>query len=280
MKFKKIYIEITNICNMNCSFCPPTNREKAFMEKDLFQEVIGKIKGFTDYIYLHIKGEPFLHPDILNLIDIANKSNLKVNITSNGTILNYDVLNKNNLRQINFSLHSFEEDDNEKKERYIYDILNFSKKAQENGKIISLRLWNLNNNFFDEKNKLTIKLIEDFFQIKIELDSFIRGKGVKLEDKIYLNFEEVFQWPKLSNEYYNEKGFCYGLKSHLGILVDGTLVPCCLDDEGVINLGNIKEVESLKDIIQREKSQNIINSFNKRLCNEELCKHCEFKERF
>lgn len=280
MKFKKIYIEITNICNMNCSFCPPTNREKTFMEEIFFQEIIDKIKGFTDYIYLHIKGEPFLHPDILNLIDIANKSNLKVNITSNGTILNYDVLNKNNLRQINFSLHSFEEDDNEKKERYIYDILNFSKKAQENGKIISLRLWNLNNNFFDEKNKLTIKLIEDFFQIKIELDSFIRGKGVKLEDKIYLNFEEVFQWPKLSNEYYNEKGFCYGLKSHLGILVDGTLVPCCLDDEGVINLGNIKEVESLKDIIQREKSQNIINSFNKRLCNEELCKHCEFKERF
>lgn len=265
---------------MNCSFCPPTNREKTFMEEIFFQEIIDKIKGFTDYIYLHIKGEPFLHPDILNLIDIANKSNLKVNITSNGAILNYDVLNKNNLRQINFSLHSFEEDDNEKKERYIYDILNFSKKAQENGKIISLRLWNLNNNFFDEKNKLTIKLIEDFFQIKIELDSFIRGKGVKLEDKIYLNFEEVFQWPKLSNEYYNEKGFCYGLKSHLGILVDGTLVPCCLDDEGVINLGNIKEVESLKDIIQREKSQNIINSFSNRLCSEELCKHCEFKERF
>lgn len=280
MKFKKIYIEITNVCNMNCSFCPPTNREKTFMEEIFFQEIIDKIKGFTDYIYLHIKGEPFLHPDILNLIDIANKSNLKVNITSNGAILNYDVLNKNNLRQINFSLHSFEEDDNEKKERYIYDILNFSKKAQENGKIISLRLWNLNNNFFDEKNKLTIKLIEDFFQIKIELDSFIRGKGVKLEDKIYLNFEEVFQWPKLSNEYYNEKGFCYGLKSHLGILVDGTLVPCCLDDEGVINLGNIKEVESLKDIIQREKSQNIINSFSNRLCSEELCKHCEFKERF
>ncbi len=280
MKFKKIYIEITNICNMNCSFCPPTNREKTFMEKDFFNEIIRKIKGFTDYIYLHIKGEPFLHPAILSFIDIAHESNIKVNITSNGTILNSDILDKSNLRQINFSLHSFEEDNEEKKEKYICDILNFSRKAQEKGKIISLRLWNLSDNFFDEKNKLVIKLIEDFFQVEVQLDSFIRGKGVKLADKIYLNFEEVFQWPKLNNEYYNEKGFCYGLKSHLGILVDGTVVPCCLDDEGVINLGNIKEVVSLNDIIQKEKAQNIINSFSNRLCSEELCKHCEFKERF
>lgn len=280
MKFKKIYIEITNVCNMRCSFCPPIMREKAFMSKEFFKEVLGKIKGFTDYIYLHIKGEPFLHKEILKFLDIAEENKLKVNITSNGTILNEEVLKKESLRQINFSLHSFEEENEEKEVKYIENIMNFSKKAEKYGKIVSLRLWNFDENSFDEKNKLILKLLETFFDKEIKVDSFVRGKGIKLSDKIYLNFEEVFQWPRLENSYYNEKGYCYGLKSHLGILVDGTVVPCCLDDEGIINLGNIKDVENLEEIIGNPRAKEMIDSFNRRLCIEELCKHCQFRERF
>ena len=280
MKFKKIYIEITNVCNMTCSFCPKLNRKKEFMTIETFEEILKKISGFTDYIYLHVKGEPFLHPKILEFLDLALAYNLKVNLTSNGTILIPKVLSRPALRQINFSLHSFEGDNEEEKEQYIKNILNFSDIAKKSGKIISLRLWNIEREKQNIGNNKTIKLIENFFGQNIEFQGFERGNGIKLAEKIYLNFEEVFEWPNLNNLYYEEKGFCHGLQTHIGILVDGTVIPCCLDDDGIINLGNIKEVSNLSDILAKEKTQNIIKGFKNRICGEELCKHCQFKERF
>ena len=265
---------------MSCSFCPTTQRKEEFMSLQLFQEILGKISGHTDYIYLHVKGEPFLHPKLLDFLELAKDHKLKVNITSNGTILIPEALEKTSLRQINFSLHSFEGSDENEKKRYINSILDFSELAQEKGKIISLRLWNLQDNNENVKNDKTLDIIGNFFHKKIEYDNFQRGNGIKLSEKIYLNFEEVFQWPNLNNSYYEEKGFCHGLQTHLGILVDGTLVPCCLDDNGVINLGNIKDFENLSEALSKEKTQNIIKGFKNRTCIEELCKHCQFKERF
>ncbi len=279
-KFKKIYIEITNICNMSCSFCPKTNRKKEFMTLNTFREILEKIKGHTDYIYLHVKGEPFLHSQLIDFIELAEIFGINVNLTSNGTLLNEKILDLKALRQINISLHSFEENDLTKKEKYLATILRFSKLAQAKNKIISLRLWNiLNPNDFSKNNDFLSK-ISDFFQVEIEIDSFKRGKGIKLSNNVYLNFEEVFEWPSLSNKYYGDKGFCHGLNTHLAILVDGTVVPCCLDDEGIINLGNILDVENLDFIVNGERSQNIINNFKERQCSETLCKHCQFKERF
>lgn len=280
MKFKKIYIEITNLCNMSCSFCPKLTRKPEFMNLETFESIIQKIKNYTDYIYLHVKGEPFLHPNLVEFINLAEKYNLKVNLTSNGTILLKEVLNTGALRQINFSLHSFEGEDESQKEEYIKNILNFSKLAQNKNKIISLRLWNIHNNELDNKNSSTLKILSEFYQIPLISDTFERGKGIKLSDKIYLNFEEIFQWPNLNNDYTSDVGFCHGLNTHLAILVDGTVVPCCLDDNGVINLGNINEVENLVEILNKEKTQNIIEGFKKRVCIEELCKHCQFKSRF
>lgn len=280
MKFKKIYIEITNVCNMTCSFCPKINRKPEFMELNTFENILKKIKNYTDHIYFHVKGEPFLHPKLFEFIEMAEKYNLKVNLTSNGTVLSSEMLETKALRQINFSLHSFEGETSFEKKTYIKNILDFSALAQSKGKIISLRLWNLEDSKLKNQNLDTLKILSEFFNVDLILENFIRGKGIKLSDKIYLNFEEVFEWPNLKNAYYNEKGFCHGLDTHMAILVDGTAVPCCLDDNGIINLGNINEVEDLGDILVREKTQNIIKGFKKRVCSEELCKHCQFKSRF
>ena len=279
MKFKKIYIEITNVCNLNCSFCQKIDRQLEFMNVETFKTIIKNIKEYTDYIYLHVKGEPLLHKEIYNFIDIAGKEGLKVNITSNGTILNHKILELEGLRQFNFSLHSFEEKSGINKIDYIQSILEYSKEAKKNKKIVSLRLWNIEDESLREKNRDVLTQIEEFYGISLDLDKFVRGRGVKLEDKIYLNFEEVFVWPNLNNKFYSEKGFCYGLNTHLGILVDGTVIPCCLDDNGVINLGNIKN-NTLKEILDSERTKNIIEGFKNRICTEELCKRCEFKERF
>ena len=279
MKFKKIYIEITNVCNLNCSFCQKIDRQLEFMNVETFKTIIKNIKEYTDYIYLHVKGEPLLHKEIYNFIDIAGKEGLKVNITSNGTILNHKILELEGLRQFNFSLHSFEEESGINKTDYIQSILEYSKEAKAKGKIVSLRLWNIEDESLREKNRDVLTQIEEFYGISLDLDKFVRGRGVKLEDKIYLNFEEVFVWPNLNNKFYSENGFCYGLNTHLGILVDGTVIPCCLDDNGVINLGNIKN-NTLKEILDSERTKNIIEGFKNRICTEELCKRCEFKERF
>ena len=162
---------------------------------------------------------------------------------------------------------------------YIDSILKYGKEAANNGKIVSFRLWNVENENLYEKNSDIFNQIEKFFNIKLELDKFIRGRGIKLSDNIYLNFEEVFVWPNLNNNFYNEKGFCYGLNTHIGILVDGTVVPCCLDGNGIMNLGNIHK-KPLKDILLSERAENIVKGFKHKVCVEELCKKCEFKERF
>lgn len=279
MKFKKIYVEITNVCNMTCSFCHKINRNLEFMKLNKFEKILKKIHGFTNYIYLHVKGEPLLHREIYEFIELAEKYDIKVNITTNGTILNKEILNLASLRQINFSIHSFEGGEREKKKDYILNILNYSILAEKNGKISSLRLWNLNNGNFSKEILETIKFIASFFDKEINFNIINIKKGIKLSKKIFLNFEDVFEWPDLKNDYYEEKGFCYGLKSHIAILVDGTVIPCCLDDEGLIKLGNIFD-EDLDEILKNKRTLDILEGFKKRLCTEELCKRCSFKSRF
>lgn len=279
MKFKKVYIEITNICNLSCSFCPKLERKAEFMKTEDFKKIINEVKEFTDYIYLHIKGEPILHPNITEFIDYAHHVGLKMNITTNGTILKPELLELDGLRQFNFSLHSFEKNDMEGKKDYINSILNYANLAAKKGKICSLRLWNIKDDNMQINNNDIFKEIENFFQLKLAISQFERGKGIKLAANIYLNFEEVFSWPQLSNKIIGDKGFCYGLNSHMGILVDGTVIPCCLDDNGIINLGNIKK-NSLREILSSKRAIEITEGFKNRICVEELCKRCEFKERF
>lgn len=279
VKFKKIYIEITNICNMSCSFCPKTDRPGAYLSLENFRHILEKIKSYTEYIYLHVKGEPLLHKDIHEFIALAESFGMKVNITSNGTILNYDILQLPALRQFNFSLHSFEKGDGPSKTEYIGSILNYTLEAKKHGKISSLRLWNMIDGKIDEDTARTVKIISDFYNLEINIDDKILKKGIKLSDKIYLNFEERFEWPNLNNNYRNERGFCYGLNSHIAILVDGTVVPCCLDDNGLMALGNIFK-NDLEYILNDSRAVAIAEGFKKRLCAEELCKSCSFKSRF
>ena len=105
-KFKKIYVEITNICNLNCPFCSKDNNKLKEMTKEEFEYILKKINNYTDYLYLHVKGEPLLHSKLNEIIELCDKYHKKVNITTNGTLLkdNLEIMKK--VRQINISLHS------------------------------------------------------------------------------------------------------------------------------------------------------------------------------
>lgn len=288
-KFKKFYIEITNVCNLSCDFCPRTCRKPEFMSIELFSKILDQIKEHTDYIYFHVKGEPLLHPEIEKLLDISHEKGLKVNITTNGTLINKmkdKLLMKPGLRQVNFSLHSFDGNEmSHNMEEYINNILSFIKESTGNSDvIISLRLWNLEennvNNMERKRNNEMLEFIEKEFNLPYKIqEKVVPGKGVKIADNVYLNQEYQFQWPDLNKNEDNGFGFCYGLRNQVAILVDGTVIPCCLDGEGVINLGNIKKTH-FSNIIKSERVRRIIDGFSRRDAVEELCRKCGYRKRF
>lgn len=276
MRFKKVYIEITNTCNLNCSFCIKDNRMKKEMSIDEFETVLKKIDKYTDYIYLHVKGEPLIHNKLDEILSLTNKYKKYVNITTNGVLLKnkINILKKyNNIRQINISLHSENNKDN-----YIDDILD----AVDELKTIFIvyRFWTLKDNKLDNKMLEYLSKIKEKYNINNELyNEIINGNNLKIINNIYINKDKEFEWPDISNNYYNENGFCYGLKNQIGVLVDGTITICCLDSFGVSNLGNIFN-DDIEIIMNSEKVKNIIKGFNNRKVYLDICKHCSYKERF
>ncbi|RUT35479.1 radical SAM protein [Paenibacillus zeisoli] len=288
-KFKKFYIETTSICNLACSFCPPTKRQANFIKLEDFQKTLDQIKPHTDYIYFHVKGEPLLHPKIGEMLDMAHEKGFKVNITTNGTLINKNrdkLLNKPALRQMNFSLHSFDgHEGSTDRDGYISSVLGFVKEAvAQSNLIVSLRLWNLSEdnltNLQKNRNRETLEYIEREFNLDFKImEKVTPGSGVKIADRIYLNQDYEFKWPDLKEEEDHSPGFCHGLRNQAGVLVDGTVIPCCLDGEGVINLGNIHQ-KPFSEIIEGERANNLYEGFSKREVKEELCRKCGYRKRF
>lgn len=273
--FKKIYIEITNICNLKCKFCPDTSRTKKFMEASNFENVLKKIAPYTNLICLHVKGEPLLHPELEKILKIAENYNLKVNITTNGTLIKEKlniVKEAKAIRQINFSLHSITQNDSFNKD-YLYNI--FTSVEQLQNIIISFRLWNTKKLQDNSINKEIIEEIQKYYKIQ-NLDKILKQKSYfKLRENIFINQDLEFKWPNIKGEPIIKEARCLALKEQIAILVDGTVVPCCLDNNGDIPLGNIFN-ESLEEIMSKEKTQNIKKNFENRNVICKLCKTCGF----
>ena len=272
-KFKKIYIEITNICNLSCSFCSIDHRKKEMISIEKMEEILRKIDNYTDYIYLHVKGEPLLHPEFNKILDLCHKYQKYVNITTNGTLLKdkKELLKHPAIRQINISLHSENE-----KENYLEDI--FTTVDNLKNKIIIYRFWTMNNGNFNKKSTEIVDRMIDYYKLSPQImEKTIKENHIKIRENLYIDKANEFIWPNLENDYLNEFGFCYALKDQLAILVDGTIVPCCLDSAGIINLGNIYK-QTLKEIINSRRYQEMKEGFRNRKVTEELCKHCSFRE--
>ncbi|MDP4087727.1 MAG: radical SAM/SPASM domain-containing protein [Bacillota bacterium] len=288
-RFKKVYVEITSACNLSCSFCPQTKRAPKFMKVEEFSDILDMVQPFTDYVYFHVKGEPLLHPQIDILLDLCAEKGLQANITTNGTLIGRakdKLITKPALRQVNISLHSFDANEgNMDMDVYLDNILRFSKEASEKTEIITaFRLWNLDQsnitNSERQKNRHILGRIESFFGLPYRIeDQITKSRGVKLCERVFLNQDYEFKWPGLEQEYEGDRGSCHGLKDQIAILVDGTVVPCCLDGEGVINLGNIHN-DTFSKIIEGTRAKNILEGFSRRELKEELCRRCGYRSRF
>lgn len=266
MKLKKIYIEITNACNLNCSFCIKNKRQITYMTIDNFKLIIDKIKNYTKEIYLHILGEPLLHQHIDELIIYATKNNLKVNITTNGYLIS-KIKNNHNIHRLNISLHSFNQKYKLPLEKYIKNIFDTIDNIKDTT-FITLRLW-----IKDKNTDYILKYINDRYNTNIT--NLKDNTKTKITKNIQIDTFHEFIWPDLNNNYYNEKGTCKGLIDHIGILSDGTIIPCCLDSQKIIELGNIYE-NNLEEIFEKEIVKEMIKGFKNNYKCQELCKHCSF----
>ena len=264
--YKKIYLEITNDCNLSCPFCIKNKRLKKYMNKNDFIFILNKLKPYTKYLYLHVLGEPTLHPKINEYIDIASKY-FYINITTNGYLIN-QIKKNTNIRQINISLQSFNPKYNISLEDYMNNIFN-SVDILSKYTYISYRFW-VNN----EYSIKILDMINKKYNTNLKLDEL--KNNITITKNIFISINDEFIWPDLNNDYYNEVGKCYALKDHIGILVDGTIVPCCLDSKGTINLGNVFK-DDLKDIINCQRYKTMLNGFKNNKKTELLCKKCNYK---
>lgn len=271
-RFRKVYLEISNICNLHCSFCPGTKRPLNAMTEQEFTLLLTKLKPYTDYLYFHLMGEPLCHPQLKRFLDLAGEQEFKVILTTNGTLLDRHrdmLLNAPGLHKANISLHSFEANEiGTSLQQYLAGCFSFAQ-AAEGRKIVTFRLWNQGG--ADEKNAEILECLTGFFPKPWATES----RGIHLGDKIYLEYGDKFDWPDLKADEGTDKIFCYGLRDQIGVLCDGTVVPCCLDHEGDIPLGNLL-AQDLDEILNSDRAQAIYNGFSNRKACEPLCRRCGY----
>jgi len=277
MKFKRIYLEITNICNLNCSFCSPLKREKRFMSLSEIEEVLIKLKCTGAHIYPHIKGEPLMHPHFKEFALLTKKYGYSLNVTTNGVFLDRHRDTLLTLpRQVNISVHALTDGQIKDKEEYLAKLLCFVKLAQnKKSPNVSLRFWTEKK---EELSDETYELINYFARaFNKELPKKItKGRNtLKLSDNIYISLMNKFEWPDKEATKERSIGSCLGGREMLGILADGTVVPCCLDGNGEINLGNIFN-ENLENILKKERYLKLNAGFTGGCISEELCRKCTF----
>jgi len=284
-RFEKIYVEISNVCNLQCDFCPEVAREKDVMSPDLFARIIADAAPLAEQVCLHLMGEPLTHPHLPRLIDICANAGLPVNLTTNGTLLNAgrsEALLHPIVRQINFSLHSFEANfPGQDIGPYLEKILTFTRLAFERRPdlYINYRLWNLAGEA-SGKNDALIARVESAFGVELDRRVDVRWrKGKHVLNRLYLNFDSRFEWPSPNAPLRSETGTCRALSSHIGILTDGTVVPCCLDKEGVTVLGDARR-QTLSDVLAGERAAAMARGFSEGRLVEDLCRRCTFITRF
>lgn len=268
MRFRKIYLEISNICNLSCRFCPKTKRQPRRLTEAELSVLLPKLRPYTDYLYFHLMGEPLCHPALERFLALAGEAGFRVILTTNGTLLKKAtpmLLSAPALHKVNISLHAFEANDLPFEE-YLDDCFAFGRQSD---KLTIYRLWNQGGE--NEKNAAILSRLEEYFPKPWVQER----RGLRIADKTYLAYGEKFDWPEATAEEGSEDVFCYGLHDHIGVLCDGTVVPCCLDHDGDLALGNLFR-QDLEEILESGPARAIYNGFARGKAVQALCRRCGY----
>ena len=310
----RCYIEVTNVCNLNCDFCPKHRRQNRQLTIEEFDLLTDKIRGRVIFLYFHLMGEPLLHPLLPDFIRIAREKGFRTVLTSNGTLLDKALNLLSSLpHKVQLSLHSHESNGKGKLDEYINKVMQFAIPAAEQGTCVVLRLWNQGGR--ESENEQVMQLLEQY----VKKPWRERPDGYRLCDNLYLEFDRKFQWPTtqeppssspegeglldsidplndvfeqkevtknsslggspmlITSEYVPKRGaevFCKALHKQIGVLADGSLVPCCMDHNGDIILGNLF-TQSLDEILDSPRAKARVEGFRHHRAAELLCRNCE-----
>ena len=276
MRFQKIYVEISNLCNLHCAFCPGTHRTPGRMTPEDLEKLLPKLRPYTDYLYFHIMGEPLCHPQLEEMLALAGSYGFRVILTTNGTLLakrRQMLLEAKSLHKVNISLHAFEANDLAVPfGDYLADCFRFGQ-AAEGKKLVVYRLWNQGG--AEARNGEILAALETWFPKPWQEGD----RGIRIAERVYLEYGEKFDWPDLQAPEGSDRVFCYGLRDQLGVLWDGTVVPCCLDHDGDLALGNLFRQE-MEEILETPRAKKIYEGFSQRVAAEPLCRRCGYAKRF
>lgn len=270
MKIKRVYLEITNACNLDCPFC--TNiKGQSFMSLDTIKEYLKQIKQVSDYVYLHVLGEPLLHKDLSKILEYTDELNLNVQLVTNGTLLanNLNIFNHKSLRKLSISLHSISDSNiNNSYFENIKNIININTSTY-----IELRFYDLNNLSSDLKD------FKEYLYTQYKVIDTPKKNSFKIKDNVYIYYADLFDWPSINNDFISNNGNCHGGIDQIAILNNGKVTICCLDPNGYNEIGDLKK-NSLIEILSSNIYQTVINNFRNRKLTFELCKRCSYRLRF
>lgn len=265
----RCYIEITNTCNLDCHFCPKHQRKRRQLSAEEFDLLMDKVRGKVCFLYFHLMGEPLLHPLLPQFITMAREKGFKTVLTSNGTLLHRAMNLLDTLpHKVQLSLHSHESNARGELSSYMEEVMNFATQAAAKGTCVVLRLWNQGG--MDKENELVMDYIAEY----VPRPWKERPDGFRLCDNLYLEFDRKFEWPSANASSAKREVFCKALLKQIGVLSDGSLVPCCLDHNGDVVLGNLFH-QSLEEILSSPRAQAMIEGFQHHTATEALCQNCE-----
>lgn len=279
----KAYLEITNICNLSCSFCHGTKRAKRMLTDEEFELITDRLVGKVKFLYFHLMGEPLLHPSFPQFVKRAWEKGFYPILTTNGSLLAKcaKTVLENLPYKISISLHAPAANAAFADPAYFENCIDFAKRAAEKGCIVVLRLWNIGGEG-EEENAAILQRLHEAFPgewAPSHRDS-IRLSREK-NTKVFLEWGEHFEWPDMAcpEAPADADIFCHAVRHQFGVLCDGTVVPCCLDSEGILALGNLLE-SSLDEILQSPRARTIYDNFTNRRAIEPLCRRCDYAKRF
>jgi len=257
------------------------------MSLAFFESVVIQAKAFTREIACHVVGDPLTLPNLADYLDILHKHGMRAMLTTSGYFMkkhSHTTLFHPAIKQINISLNAFNKNDTAISfEQYMAPILALchAKVAAKRESFINLRIWNLDEAMSEQAfNHALFERLEESFGIHIDPNRLNPNskKSLRLDHKVLLHFDHYFEWPSLQNPLYGH-GTCQGLESHIGILANGEVIPCCLDSEAVMRLGTLHE-QTLYEILHAPRATAMREGFAKGVCSEEMCLRCAYKDRF
>lgn len=272
-RFIRTYIEISDLCGLSCPFCPAPKGRRGEMGLELFERVCQQVAPLTQSVTFHLLGDPLYLKNFPLYLQIAQKYHLSVEIVTSGLYLckfPHSLLLSPPIKQISISLSALESLKEEMREKVVKDCLELIKTHQESKSQVYI---NLRMHADKINHSLAHRLTQSF---SVENDLSQKGR-VRLAYKVFLLLTKSFEWARAEGE--RESGEvrkkCYGLLSQIAILSNGVVVPCCIDCDGGIALGNLK-TQSLEEILDSKRARDIIKGFKRGVAIEEQCKVCTY----